>query len=121
MDNDKHFDINTQDAILWNKFHIDLIRECIGKTDNINEPLCRHVDIISRELALKGIQICRVCGKPLPSGEGRFNDHLVLKHEMCIQPICIACSKTNPDAFHCAFENGVNRYKNVIKSIYPRG
>lgn len=82
------------------------LRECIGKTDDIHEPLCRHTSIVAREMALKNVTVCRVCNKPLPEGEPRINDHLILKHELCVQPICLQCSKENPDAYYNAFKHG---------------
>jgi len=44
-----------------------LIRAHIGKTDDINVPLCSHKATINREL---GERFCRVCQKELVSGVG---------------------------------------------------
>ena len=88
-----------------------MLRICIGKTDDINVPLCSHKAIINREL---GEGFCRVCQKDLrKSGEGRYNDHIVLQHPLCRQPICLDCAKNNPDEFHKAFKNGVEEMKDV--------
>lgn len=98
-------DLRKRQQIYRNNYIFEL-RECIGKTDDINEPLCRHSSIVAREMANKGIVVCRICNKPLPEGEGRINDHFVLKHELCVQPICLKCSKENPDAYYNAFKHG---------------
>jgi hypothetical protein len=82
------------------------LRECIGKTDDINEPLCQHAKIVAREMANKGVVVCRQCNKPLPEGKPRINDHLILRNAMCVQPICLRCSKENPDEFYRAFKHG---------------
>jgi hypothetical protein len=82
------------------------LRECIGKTEDIHESLCMHSAIVSREMAAKGIIVCRVCNKSLNNHEARYNDHKVLRHSECIQPICNMCAKERPDAFHLAFKKG---------------
>ena len=92
-----------------------LIRECIGKTDDINIPLCSHNAIINREL---GEGFCRVCHKDLRIvGKVRYNDYLVLRHPQCQQPICMDCAKNNPDEFHKAFKAGIKTYKEVSPDI----
>lgn len=83
------------------------LREAIGKTEDINAPLCMHSAIVAREMAQKGVTVCRVCNKPLPDGVGRINDHLVLRHPDCVQPICTTCSQERPDEFHKAFQRGI--------------
>ena len=86
-----------------------LMRICIGKTDDINVPLCSHKAIINREL---GEKFCRVCQKDLSVvGEGRCNDYLVLRHPRCQQPICFECAENNPDEFYLAFRNGMIEYQ----------
>lgn len=89
---------------------IDLgLREAIGKTNDIHISLCSHIAIINREL---GDNFCRVCQKDLSvTGVGRYNDHLVLRHPQCFQPICLNCAKNNPDKFHLAFKKGLTVYK----------
>jgi hypothetical protein len=92
-----------------------LLRFCIGKTDDINVPLCSHKAIINREL---GEKFCRVCQKDLSkAGIGRYNDYLVLRHELCQQPICLDCAINNPDEFHKAFKLGLEEYKNIDKRL----
>jgi hypothetical protein len=90
------------------------IRECIGKTTDIQQPLCMHHSIVAREMAQKGVIVCRICNKPLPEGEGRFNDHKILRHPECVQPICTKCATENPDAFYLAFKRGVD-----IRAVAP--
>jgi len=92
-----------------------IMRICIGKTDDINVPLCSHKAIINREL---GERFCRVCQKDLSIvGEGRYNDYLVLRHPRCQQPICFDCAKNNPDEFHKAFKNGMIEYQMMDPEI----
>ena len=106
-----------EDKKLW--FEIDCrkqfirtaLRECIGKTDDINVPLCSHKAIINREL---GEGFCRVCQKDLRgNNEGRYNDHKVLDHPRCRQPICSYCAENNPDEFHKAYKQGVEKLKRM--------
>lgn len=82
------------------------LRECIGKTDDVHESLCMHSAIVAREMAQKGVIVCRVCNKPLPHGVPRYNDHKVLRHPECVQPICNTCAKERPDKFYLAFKRG---------------
>lgn len=92
-----------------------LFRICIGKTDDIDVPLCSHKAIINREL---GEKFCRVCNKDLSiKGVGRCNDYLVLRHPRCQQPICEDCAKNNPDEFYKAFKNGWEVYKRLDPEI----
>jgi hypothetical protein len=93
------------------------LRECIGKTEDIHESVCKHASIVAMEMANKGIVVCRVCGIPLPEGVGRYNDHKVLRHELCVQPICTTCAKNNPDAYHLAFKRGVD-IMHAYKPLY---
>lgn len=85
-----------------------LLRECIGKTDDIKIPLCSHNTIINRELPEN---FCRVCHKELKTGIARWNDYLVLRHPNCNKPICNDCAEKNPDIFHLAFKKGLKQYK----------
>lgn len=82
------------------------MRECIGKTEDIHESLCMHNSIVAREMATKGVCVCRVCNCDLSEGKGRYNDHKILQHPECVQPICTKCAKENPDKFHLAFKRG---------------
>ena len=92
-----------------------LLRICIGKTNDINVPLCSHKAIINREL---GEKFCRVCQKDLnKANEGRWNDYLVLRHPRCQQPICLDCAKNNPDEFYKAFKNGLDEYNMMDRKI----
>jgi hypothetical protein len=65
--------------IYYKQYDFEL-RECIGKTDDVHESLCMHSAIVAREMALKGVIVCRVCNKPLNDNAGRYNDHKVLRH-----------------------------------------
>lgn len=98
---------NVDTDLTYRKLFNFELRECIGKTDDIRASLCMHSAIVAREMAAKGIVVCRVCGKPLPEGKGRFNDHKVLRHPNCVQPICVKCADENPDEFYIAFKSGV--------------
>jgi hypothetical protein len=92
-----------------------LLRECIGKTDDIDVPLCSHKAIINREL---GEGFCRICQKDLRViGEGRWNDYLILRHPKCQQPICFDCAENNPDEFHKSFREGLEEYKRLDPMI----
>lgn len=84
------------------------IREAIGKTEDRDIPLCMHSWKVAMEMANKGAVVCRVCSIPLPEGVGRYNDHLLLGHPYCVQPICMDCARDNPDVFHRNFKRGVN-------------
>lgn len=89
------------------------LRIYIGKTTDINQSLCMHSAIVAREMAQKGVTVCRVCNKPLGDGMGRYNDHLILRHPECVQPICTDCAKNKPDAFHLAFKRGVKNMRDA--------
>jgi len=93
------------DPLYRNLYDFEL-RECIGKTDDIYESLCMHTSIVAREMALKGVVVCRVCNAPLPEGKGRYNDHKILQHPECVQPICTKCANEQPDKFYLAFKRG---------------
>ena len=96
---------------LYSLFWDTTLRECIGKTDDINVSLCSHDAIINRELPE---HFCRVCHKNLAkNGIGRVNDYLVIRHPQCQQPICLDCAKNKPDEFHKKFEEGVTRYHTI--------
>ena len=95
------------------------LRECIGKTDDDSIPLCAHANIVAREMANKGVIVCRVCNKPLPEGEGRYNDHKVIRNPMCVQPICTKCADENPDAFYLAFKKGIRIMHAFSPDIHP--
>lgn len=84
-------------------FHL---RHFIGKEQF---GLCKHSLIISREM---GEKYCRICNKELKVGVGRYNDYLVLRNKGCPAPICLDCSKNNPDDFHMAFKKGLEKYNN---------
>ena len=86
------------------------LRESIGKTGDIHQSLCMHSAIIAREMAAKGVIVCRVCNTPL-NKKGRYNDHLILRHPECVQPICNWCAKENPDKFHQSFKKGCTTMK----------
>jgi quinolinate synthase len=96
------------------------MRECIGKTDDVHVSLCMHSAIVAREMAAKGVIVCRVCNTPLPEGKGRYNDHKVLRHPECVQPICKDCATNNPDAFHIAFTEGDRRMHVMSGSGFPQ-
>jgi hypothetical protein len=93
------------DPFYRHMFFLEL-RECIGKTDDVHESLCMHSSIVAREMAAKGVCVCRVCNCDLSEGKGRYNDHKILRHPECVQPICTKCAKENPDKFHLAFKYG---------------
>jgi len=103
--------ITEKELKLANAVHRDMytftLRECIGKTDDIHEPLCMHTAIVAREMARMGVIVCRVCNRSLNNHEGRYNDHKLLRHPGCVQPICSQCARENPDAYHLAFKRGV--------------
>lgn len=85
-----------------------LLRNAIGKTDDIRVALCSHKAILNRELPL---DYCRQCNKKIKPGQGRFNDFLVLRHPHCFKPICAKCAVENPDKFYLAFKKGVDKLK----------
>jgi hypothetical protein len=95
------------------------LRECIGKTDDIHESLCMHSAIVAREMAAKGVVVCRICNCDLSERKGRYNDHKVLRHPECIQPICNKCAHERPDAFHLAFLEGGKRMRAMAGSGFP--
>lgn len=94
-------------------FHL---REAIGKTDDIRVAMCSHNAIINREFPE---HFCRVCHRNLNTkrGVGRVNDYLVLRHKQCQKPICLDCSKNNPDKFYLAFKRGVDKYMQMRKIL----
>lgn len=59
-----------------------------------------------RQLKSIDINECRVCGEDLNKEGGRANDHLarVNGFDEINQPICLKCSKNNPDEYHIAFK-----------------
>jgi len=85
------------------------LRELVGKTEDRDIPLCQHAAIYAREMAQKGVIVCRVCGTSLNNNEGRYNDHLLIRNPLCTQPICTNCSENNPDEFHKNFKKGVEK------------
>lgn len=108
---DKH-DINNMMTLNYHDFRL---RNAIGKTDDIKIPLASHKGILLREFGkkryskyLSTLELdCRVCNRDLSGIVGRFNDYLVLRHPLCMQPICLDCAKNTPDEFHLAFQRGV--------------
>lgn len=96
------------DIIYRNHYDFEL-REHIGKTEEREVPLCQHAAIVAREMAEKGVTVCRVCGEQLPEGRGRYNDHKVLRNPLCVQPICVRCADERPDVFHRNFKAGITR------------
>ena len=48
---------------------------------------------------------CRVCKKEIITGMGQINDYLTIRDKNCIGPICLKCSKENPDEFHKQFNS----------------
>lgn len=104
---------------IYRHYHFLELRDCIGKTDDVHESLCMHSSIVAREMAQKGVIVCRVCTTPLPEGKGRFNDHIVLKHPECVQPICSKCARERPDKFHLAFKHGVSLMHNLGLGFPP--
>ena len=92
------------------KFLDIILRECIGKTDNIQIALCSHQSIINREFP---IHFCRICNKDLSGNIARCNDFLVLRHPQCLKPICLNCVKNNPDEFFLAFKRGLDKYQSL--------
>ena len=113
-------DIRLIDGVVRNIMYTE-IRTIVGKTDDIHQSLCMHNSIVAREMAAKGIVVCRRCGKPMGDGVGRYNDHKCLCHPHCVQPICSHCADTNPDEFHIAFRNGIEERKNFRKEIKRMG
>jgi hypothetical protein len=99
---------NDVDIIYRNHYDFEL-RECIGKTEDREVPLCQHASIVAREMAEKGVTVCRVCGDALGEGKGRYNDHKVLRNPLCVQPICVRCADERPDVFHKSFKAGLAR------------
>jgi len=82
------------------------LREAIGKTEDIKVARASHNIVRSME---EGEGFCRICHKDLRVVSPRVNDYLVLRHPFCKAPICLNCSKTNPDAFYKAFKEGLNK------------
>lgn len=99
--------MNIQSPISINRYDF-MLREAIGKTDDIHVPICSHLAKINRELPE---HFCRVCNKDLSKIGGRWNDYLLLRHLQCQKPICSDCAKNNPDIFHLSFRRGINRYE----------
>ena len=93
------------------KFLDTILRECIGKTDDIRIALCSHNAIINREFP---INFCRICNKDLSIGDvARYNDFLILRHPQCSKPICLNCANNNPDEFFLAFKKGFDKYQSI--------
>ena len=87
-----------------------VLRDLIGKTDDITVSLCSHAAIINREF---GEHFCRVCHKECKKGVGMYNDHLLIMHRECRQPICSDCAEERPDEFHKAFRAGTKQYQRI--------
>jgi len=51
---------------------------------------------------------CRVCKKTLKEGEGRYNDHMLFLSYNEKYPICVYCSKNNPDELNKKFKTEFN-------------
>lgn len=103
-----HFEIGNPDRL---KSLDTSLRILIGKTNDIRIALCSHQEIINREFPE---HFCRVCNTDLSVGnKARWNDFLVLRHPQCSKPICGDCAENNPDEFHLAFRNGLDKYKKI--------
>lgn len=63
-----------------------------------------HTKLGFRQFKVNDVNICRICNKELEGG--RVNDHLarVDGFDEINQPICMDCSKDNPDEYHIAFK-----------------
>ena len=91
------------------KFLDTALRQNIGKTEDITVSACCHQAIINREFPN---HFCRVCNTDFSVGnKAKWNDFLVLRHPQCFKPICKECAEANPDEFHIAFRQGLERMK----------
>lgn len=63
-----------------------------------------HERLGFREFKANDSNVCRVCNKDIEGG--RVNDHLarVSGFDEINKPICMDCSKENPDEYHIAFK-----------------
>lgn len=58
---------------------------------------------------------CRICGKELVDGVGRYNDHILMKSGGKITaPICGECAEERPDRHHLAFKQ---MEKQILKDV----
>lgn len=85
------------------------LRNAIGRTDSLEVAKCSHAKILENEFP-NDENRCRQCGMSLPTGAGRWNDYLVLRHPQCTRPICAECAEKRPDIFHTAFREGLKKY-----------
>lgn len=93
------------------------LRIYIGKTDDEDISLCMHSATVAREMAQKCIIVCRVCNKGLPEGIGRYNDHKIIRHQNCVQPICSSCAEDRPDIWYREFSRGVQERKEAKQRL----
>lgn len=97
--------------LFWDTF----FRLHIGKTDDINIPMCSHDATINRETPE---HYCRVCHTDLSVAKARVNDYLILRHPQCTKPICLDCAKNRPDEFYKAFERGTTLTTSIAHELY---
>jgi len=96
------------------------IRKIMSKVkgNNSMKGYASHFEILKRQRNIsKDDLVCRRCLKDLSIvGEGRYNDFLVIRAKDCTQPICLSCSKNNPDEYHRRFLSAINKiYGDGIK------
>ncbi len=98
-----------------------LLRKLMGKTQNekSRKGYASHHNIIKRQRNIsKDDMVCRVCLKNLEkTGEGRYNDHLVIRAKDCTQPICIECAKHNPDEYHKKFQEASKALDKIYEKL----
>lgn len=72
----------------------------------VEQEIVRQEFMKRRGIVQKPSNECRRCGKDLPHGVARINDHMVTlsNGETKDKPICSTCSDKNPDDYHIAFK-----------------
>lgn len=111
---DPHGDIRNPFSDRFLDFHI---RRLMGKVDVESSPsgYASHFEILKRQRGIDSDSlVCRRCLKDLSIvGEARFNDFLVIRAKDCTQPICLSCSKNNPDKYHIRYLDAVSKLKKL--------
>ena len=101
------------------------IRKIMSKVkgNNSMKGYASHFEILKRQRNIsKDDLVCRRCLKDLSIvGEGRYNDFLVIRAKDCTQPICLSCSKNNPDNYHIKFLEAINKFKTMQETLNDEG